>query len=80
MCECKAGQPIREEAVRTVGNLWDSTDNEGGWPMLDYINTQGEDWDALWGWLGLVPKECMKSTRKDQANLKSCQNPNKRRT
>ncbi len=38
--------------------------------MLDYIGTQGVDWDPLWGWLGLVPKECMKATRKDQANLK----------
>jgi len=47
--------------VRDVGNLWDSSETEGGWPMYDYIGTHVGDWKQKWSWLGLIPK-CIANT------------------
>ena len=55
LCECEEGKDIREKAVREVGNLWDNTEKEGGWPMYDYIGTRIGEWRQEWGWLGLTP-------------------------
>ena len=59
--ECEAGKEIKEKAVRDVGNLWDSSETEGGWPMYDYIGTHVGDWKQKWSWLGLIPK-CIANT------------------
>ena len=43
LVEYEAGKEIRKTPVRDVGNLWDSSESEGGWPMYDYIGTQIKD-------------------------------------
>ena len=70
--ECEAGKEIREKAVREVGNLWDSSETEGGWPMHDYIGTHVRNWKQKWSWLGLTPKSIANTntTAKDSAILK----------